>query len=164
MRDSASDLAKSNIRLWLDGTAVTAFGYDPATDRLTYIAERLSGGARTVKLRAVDTQGLATVRTWSFRVNVAPTITEIRPADGAEIADRTPTIAAAVRDSITNLAKSNVRLSLDGNDKTGFTYDRTTDRLTFTGNRLARGQHSVKVRAVDAQGLVTVRTWTFRIS
>ena len=59
---------------------------------------------------------------------------------------------------------SNITLRIDGVRKTGFSYDRSTDRLTFTTGQLATGQHTVRVRAVDAQELITVRDWSFGIS
>jgi len=96
--------------------------------------------------------------------NEAPTVTRIRPPDGAKISDRTPTIAATARDSATDLAKANLRLRLDGRVKTGISYDRGTDRLSFTTNRLQQGIHRVKLRVTDAQGLATARSWSFRIT
>lgn len=96
--------------------------------------------------------------------NEAPTITGIRPPAGASISDRTPKIAATVRDSATNLAKTNIVLRLDGQLKSAFNYDRSTDRLTYTTNRLSLGLHSVKVKATDAQGLSTTRSWSFRVA
>jgi hypothetical protein len=55
----------------------------------------------------------------------------VRPAPGAQVKDRTPTISALVRDDITELAKSNLSLSIDGRSVTKFAYSQATDRLTF---------------------------------
>jgi len=117
---------------------------------------------------AVADAGGATQSTFNLELagpqNEAPRITKIRPMDGSTISDRTPTIAATVRDSATNLAASNIVLRVDGEIRSGFSYDRSTDRLTYTTNRLDLGKHTVRIRAVDAQGLATVRDWSFRIA
>ena len=127
-----------------------------------------SATAGTTYRIAVADAGGATQDTFQLDLvgppNEAPKITSIRPPDGATIADHTPTVAATVRDSATNLAASNITLRIDGVRKTGFSYDRSTDRLTFTTGQLASGQHTVRVRAADAQGLATVRDWSFQIS
>jgi len=95
--------------------------------------------------------------------NEPPTITGVRPRNEAEVSDRTPTISATVRDSATNLAAANLVLRLDGQAKAGANYDRGTDLLTFTPGQLALGRHRVAVRAVDAQGEATTRTWFFKV-
>ena len=117
---------------------------------------------------AVGDAGGATQSTFNLHLvgppNEAPTVEKLRPTDGATITDRTPTIAATVRDSATDLTANNLVLRLDGQIKAGFSYDRTTDRLTYTSNQLTLGTHTARIRAVDAQGLATVREWSFRVT
>ncbi len=95
-------------------------------------------------------------------VNTKPTITNVRPAPGTEIRDRTPLIAATVRDAQTDLAKTNIKLFVDGNRKTTFSYDRSTDRLSYTSEQLSFGSHTVKVVATDGV-LSTTRSWFFMV-
>jgi hypothetical protein len=68
VRDARTDLAKRNIRVYVDGRRKTTFFYDRATDRLRYTSGRLSFGRHTVKVLAVDSAGLREVRSWRFRV------------------------------------------------------------------------------------------------
>ena len=94
--------------------------------------------------------------------NTRPTITNPRPAPGSATRDRTPSIAATVRDAQTDLAKSNIKLYVDGNRR-DFSYDRSTDRLSFTpGSRLTFGKHTVKVLADDSV-LSATKSWSFSV-
>jgi len=95
-------------------------------------------------------------------VNTPPTITNLKPAPGSEIRDRTPLIAATVRDAKTDLAKSNIQLFVDGSKKTTFEYDRIADRLLYTSEQLSIGNHAVKIVATDGL-LSTTRSWSFKV-
>jgi len=69
--DAQSNLAKSNITLFLDGIKIarTEFSYNRDTDRLNYTPEtNLSLGKHTVKVVARDPGGLVKTRSWSFSV------------------------------------------------------------------------------------------------
>ena len=90
-----------------------------------------------------------------------PTITQNKPT--GKIRDRTPTISAVVRDERTNLAKEDIRLYVDGREKTGFTYNAATDRLTYDSGRLSYGAHTVEVRATDGTNDAS-KSWNFRIA
>jgi len=95
--------------------------------------------------------------------NTAPTITTISPTPGSKIRDRTPTASAKVMDSETNLSKDNIRLWVDGKRVEGFSYDRTTHRLSYTTKELDRGRHTVLIKALDRQGLSASRLWGFGV-
>ncbi len=93
-----------------------------------------------------DADGTLTCDIGAFEAaNTKPTITNLKPAPGSSTRDRTPLIAATVRDEQTNLAKTNIKLFMDGNKKTTFSYDRSTDRLSYTSGRLSFGRHTVKI-------------------
>jgi hypothetical protein len=69
--DAQTDLAKSNITLFLDGTKIarTEFSYNRDTDRLKYTPEtNLSLGEHTVKVVARDPEGLVTRKLWTFSI------------------------------------------------------------------------------------------------
>jgi fibronectin type 3 domain-containing protein len=69
--DKQTNLAKANMTLSLDGSAVSrrAFSYDTATDRLSYTPSReLSFGKHAVKIGARDEIGLRATNGWSFKV------------------------------------------------------------------------------------------------
>jgi hypothetical protein len=91
-----------------------------------------------------------------------PTVTRNRPT--GRITDRTPRISAVVKDETTDLAKADIRLYIDGRPKSGFSYDRTTNRLTFnTSTTLSYGVHTVRVEATDEAGNESEKAWSFRV-
>ncbi len=92
-----------------------------------------------------------------------PAIGSLRPVPGSKVRDRTPVVAATVRDDRTDLTKSDIRLYVDGSRKGTFTYDTDTDRLRFTSGRLAYGRHAVRIVATDAAGNTGANRWAFRI-
>jgi thermitase len=94
--------------------------------------------------------------------NTAPTITNPKPASGSKTRDRTPLIAATVRDQQTNLAKANISLFVDGKRKSTFSYDASKDRLSYTCMQLSLGRHTVKIVATDGV-LSTTRSWSFKV-
>ena len=68
VRDDQTNLAKSNMTLYVDGRRKTTFSYSSSTDRLSYTSGKLSSGRHTVKIVARDEAGNWAARTWSFRV------------------------------------------------------------------------------------------------
>lgn len=66
--DDRTDLAKSNLQLFVDGRRTTAFTYLTTTNRLTYTSRPLRIGRHTARIIATDREGLAAYRTWSFRI------------------------------------------------------------------------------------------------
>jgi hypothetical protein len=98
------------------------------------------------------------------RPNTAPQITAVRPKPGSTTRDRTPTLAATVRDAQTNLAPGDIKLRLDGRPVPVFAYRTDTDRLTYTPqSKISLGRHTVAVVAHDVHMLARTRSWTFRI-
>ncbi len=127
----------------------------------------------TYHYRVVVTNGLGATTAGADRTfttpaepepsKTAPTITKTSPARGAEILDRTPVIRATVTDRATNLSKENIRLLVDGKRVENFSYDRTTDRLSYTTQKLDPGRHTVLIVARDGGGLSASRFWVFRV-
>lgn len=99
---------------------------------------------------------------------VKPTISGMSPGHRSITRNTTPTIAATVKDSATNLSKSNIKLYVAGKRITRFSYSSATDRLTYTSPRLTKGKKAVKIVATDAAGNVGVvgvgaKPWYFTI-
>ena len=92
-----------------------------------------------------------------------PRVSSPRPAPGGSTRDRTPNIAATVTDAETELHQGSIKLSLDGNRKSGFSYDGGRDRLTYAPARLACGRHTVEVFAEDGAGNTTTYAWGFKV-
>ena len=67
-------------------------------------------------------------------------------------------------DAHTDLTKSNLQLNVDGRSIINFTYDRATDRLSYTpGTRLSLGSHRIRVQATDTAGNRATKKWSFRV-
>lgn len=125
----------------------------------------LSQGKHTFKVRAIDEAGNVdpTPPDMSWVVDTSkPRIGSVKPAPGARIRDRTPTIRAVVRDRWSDLSKDNIRLYVDGRKITTFRYNRATDRLKFTSRR-GLGRHRVKIVARDSVDHTAYKSWSFRI-
>jgi hypothetical protein len=65
--DAETNLGSANISLQVDGQ-LKSFSYDPSTDRLIRLSNRLSYGRHQVQIVANDGQGLSTTRSWSFKI------------------------------------------------------------------------------------------------
>ena len=62
------------------------------------------------------------------------------------------------------MAKSNISLKVGGRNITSFSYNRATDRLSYTPNkRLTLSKHTVKITAKDPQGALRSKTWSFKV-
>ena len=94
--------------------------------------------------------------------NTKPTITDLRPTPGSKARDRTPLIAATVSDTQTNLAKTNIKLFVDGSRKSTFSYDPSTDRFSHTSRQLSFGGHTVKIIATEGLNRTT-KSWRFTV-
>lgn len=94
-----------------------------------------------------------------------PVIKKVSPAPGLKIKDRTPTIKATVKDDLTNLSKGNITLTVAGKaiPRNKFSYNRSTDRLTYTSPKLSLGKKVVKITAKDAAKNVGKKSWYFTI-
>ena len=68
-----------------------------------------------------------------------------------------------VADETSELAKEDIRLFVDGREKTNFSYDAATDKLVHQSGRLSYGRHTVRVEATDEAGNTAEKTWGFNV-
>lgn len=126
----------------------------------------LANKRHTFKVRATDQAGnidpTPATRTWTVDTK-KPTISRLSPKPGASIRDRTPTIRATVKDTATNLRKSNIKLYVDGKRKSSFRYSVSQDRLTYTTGPLAFKRHTVRIVVRDQAGNVGAKSWRFTV-
>ena len=67
--DGATTLSKSDINVYLDGQAVTAFQYRRTTGSLSFTPSKLASGTHTVEIAAGSPEGGKNARkSWSFVV------------------------------------------------------------------------------------------------
>ncbi len=123
--------------------------FDDATVSLLDLNQNALSDAEVVRLAEL------------LKLNVyKPTVTAFSPT--GKTFSRSPAIGATVRDVETNLARSNIRLFVDGKPRS-FAYNTSNDRLTLKLRNLRFGKHTVKVVATDAQDKSTSATWSFRV-
>lgn len=83
-----------------------------------------------------------------------------------------PTVRATVVDRGTTLSKGDIRLYLDGSEKSRFRYDPSSGQLSFyVGNALSPGAHEVRIEAESRSsggqaqvGGTSSRRWTFTVA
>jgi hypothetical protein len=123
----------------------------PGSGKYIYVQENLSG---------VYTKGNRLLSS-----DARPTISNVSPGPGSKINDTTPRIKATVKDEVTNLSKSNIRLYVGTKaiPRSSFSYDRTKNLLSYTSPKLSPGRKSVKVVATDAAGNRSAKSWYFTI-
>lgn len=160
---------RQSVALLSDGDETIRYSTDgnpPNNNSRIYDGTRIPVNASTtVRAFSIDEAGNRTNASFAYvlNINTAPTITNTRPAPASATTIRRPLIGATVRDNQTNLAKANMRLFVDGRQITAFTYNRTTDRLSYRPPTLAFGRHTVRVVATDPQGLSRTVNWNFRV-
>lgn len=119
--------------------------------------------------RVVRTRGSGASRTTSYRTG-GLSITGMSPT--GRVAGSRLTIQATVRAEGTSLTKKDIRLYLDGSEKTRFHYDQASGRLSYyVGRPLSSGTHRVEIEAEaesgDNQGRfagTAKRAWTFDVA
>jgi hypothetical protein len=88
------------------------------------------------------------------------------------VASSRPTIRATVRDPGGTLSKKDIRLYLDGSEKTRFHYDQANGTLShYVGRALPPGTHEVRIEAEsessNSQGRLSGtarKSWTFTVA
>ena len=80
------------------------------------------------------------------------------------IISTSPRVHAVVTDNENTLSKSDIFVSLDGQQIRGFSYQRSTGKLSFTARGLSSGAHTVEIEASASEGSKTARkSWTFAV-
>jgi hypothetical protein len=154
----ASTHPGSTFRCSLDGAALSSCASPKDYSGLT-------DGTHTFEVFATNAVGVrqmsSTARSWSVDTT-RPAMSSLKPTPGSKTRDRTPLLGATVKDTQTDLAKSDIGFFVDGGAK-AFTYDSTTDRLSYLSGRLPYGRHTAKVTATDAAGNTTTKSWSFTV-
>jgi hypothetical protein len=124
--------------------------------------------SRGTSVRATRTKGSGASQTTSYRTG-GLSITGVGPT--GRVAGRGLTVRANVWDQGGNLSKRDIRLYLDGSEKSRFHFDQASGRLTYyVGRALSPGIHEVRIEAEAAgsddlghhSGTASKR-WTFTV-
>ncbi len=126
-------------------------------------------GPRSSSARVTRTKGSGSSQTTSYSAG-GISITGVGPT--GRIAGSRPTVRATVRDQGTSLSKRDIKLYLDGSEKSRFHYDEASGQLSYyVGNALSSGTHEVKIEAESgssegqAQFSGTAKKrWTFTVA
>ncbi len=124
---------------------------------------------RWTSVRVTRTKGSGSSQTTSYRAG-GLSITGMAPI--GRVANPRPTIRATVRDEGASLSKRDIKLYLDGSEKTRFHYDPASGRLSHrVGGALSSGAHRVEIEAEaesgDDQGRFSGKArkkWTFTVA
>jgi thermitase len=130
------------------------------------VSEFITTTARSLDAKNPDYSGKlgaghADVYKSTLKANTAPTVSQMSPISRTK--DRTPLIAATVRDAQTDLTGSDMGFFVDGRRISGFSYDTNTDRLSHATRRLSYGYHKAKITVQDGQGADTTKSWRIRV-
>lgn len=131
--------------------------------------KRNSRDPRSYSVRVTRKKGSGPSQTTSYSTG-GLLITGVGPT--GKVAGSRPTIRATVRDEGTTLSKKDIRLYLDGSEKTRFHYEQASGRLSYhVGNALSSGAHRVEIEAEsesgDSQGRFNStarKKWTFTVA
>jgi hypothetical protein len=96
-------------------------------------------------------------------LGVVSRITAWRPASGKLLRDRTPSIQVTVEDDEAVLTESEIQLYFNEQQTWDFTYDQTSDTLTYRPGRLGFRRHTVTVMVDAGAQPAETHTWSFRV-
>jgi hypothetical protein len=123
---------------------------------------------RWSSVRVTRTRGSGTSQTSSYRTG-GISITGVGPT--GRVASTRLTVRASVWDPGGSLSNGDIRLYLDGSEKSRFHYDQASGRMTYyVGRALSPGIHEVRIEA-EAAGSDEVgqhsgtasKRWTFTV-
>ena len=124
---------------------------------------------RSYSVRVTRKRGSGPSQTTSYRTG-GVSITGVGPT--GRIASSRPTIRATVGSPGGGLSKKDIKLYLDGSEKTRFRYDQASGYLShYVGRALSPGTHEVRIEAKsessDSQGRLSgtaSKRWTFTVA
>lgn len=124
--------------------------------------------SRWFSVRVTRKKGSRTSETTSYRTG-GISITDVGPT--GRVSSPRPTVRATVRDQGATLSKRDIRLYLDGSEKTRFHYDQASGHLSYhIGRALSPGTHEVEIEAEsessDNHGRLSGtarKRWTFMV-
>ena len=126
-------------------------------------------GPRGSSVRVTRTKGSGPGQTTSYSTG-GLSITGMGPT--GRISGPRPTIRATVRDQGTNLSKRDIKLYLNGSEKSRFHYDQSSGQLSYyVGNALPPGTHEVRIEAESKSSQnqaqlssTATRRWSFTVA
>ena len=130
---------------------------------------RRNRGPRGSSIRVTRTRGSGPGQTKNYRTG-GLSITGMGPT--GRITSARPTIRATVIDRGTGLSKRDIRLYLDGSEKSRFHYSEASGQLSYyVGRALSPGTHEVRIEAEsessESQGRISgtaSKRWTFTVA
>ena len=125
--------------------------------------------SRSSSVRVTRTKGSGADQTTTYRTG-GLYVTGVGPT--GKVTSSRPTIRATVKGEGTSQSKRDIKLYLDGSEKTRFHYEQSSGRLSYhVGNALSSGVHRVEIEAESESGdsrgqfnSTARKKWTFTVA
>ena len=162
--DNLTCVAPASAEILLDGVEVpnqanlTAGGF-------SFAPAALNDGPHLVAISVRDNQGNQAQALVNFTIDtVAPTISNLTPADGSTVTVNTPAISADFADNLSGINTNNVQILLDNNDVTQQAVITAGGFDLTPASPLASGSHTAEVQVADIAGNITQTTFGFTVA
>lgn len=134
-------------------------GYDYKTGTISAQANGLPDGKIPVSVTIGNVSGISSLHSWTFDVNVPPTISQPAPAANSTVQILTPVISANVSD---NGSISAVKMTVNGIEMPA-SYDAVAGSVKYIPSTplVNDTDYTIVVTAIDNVGAYTSLTWKF---
>ena len=120
LSSSGAAVDPTAVKLYVDGTDVTASAQVSASAVSYTLAQPLREGTHTVRVTARDVNANSSETQWTFLTRTDPTITAASPKDVVVPAGTAVVIAAQFQDVGAGIEAASARLTVDGVDGVRF--------------------------------------------
>jgi len=153
----------SSVVLTLNGAVLTDATVTPSKVSYTPTSPLKAGVVYTVKLSLKDTTGVASEKTWTFKLEQdAPSVTDVTPPSATVDKTGMPVISAKFNDGDgTGINKDSVKLTIDKVAVDALVTDKSVSYKPATV--LSKGKHTAELTVADVAGNVKVQSWEFSI-
>ncbi|MGB9596128.1 MAG: Ig-like domain-containing protein, partial [Candidatus Poribacteria bacterium] len=153
----------SSVVLTLNGAVLTDATVTPSKVSYTPTSPLKAGVVYTVKLSLKDTTGVASEKTWTFKLEGdAPSVTDVTPPSAAVDKTGMPVISAKFNDGDgTGINKDSVKLTIDKVTVDALVTDKSVSYKPATV--MSKGKHTAELTVADVAGNVKVQSWEFSI-
>ncbi len=153
----------SSVVLTLNGAVLTDATIGPSKVSYTPTSPLKAGVVYTVRLSLKDVTGVASEKTWTFKLESdAPSVTDVTPPSATVDKTGMPVISAKFNDGDgTGINKDSVKLTVDKVAVDALVTDKSVSYKPSTV--MSKGKHTAELTVADIAGNVKVQSWEFSI-